>query len=1202
MKKNNFTPLLKHDFLYPLTLSIRPFRLKNHSSAPRISPVFYGIMNTAHLKKIAGLIRRKLMEQVECRLNCILLADSPERRTHAHAVAKLEEELITPDACTDLIERVAYTWFNRFCALRYMEARGLTPIRAISAAEGQSQPEILSEAKLGIIDEKIVPDPQRRQHIMRLLTGAEPGTPAPQEAAYRLLLFSTCNYWAKYMPYIFRKIEDYAQLLMPDDLLSPCSVLKDIQGALTPQSCAEGVEILGWLYQYYIAEKKDRIFKSFKQGGKADPADIPAATELFTPKWIVRYMTQNSLGRLWALNHPHSALTEQMEFFIRHPQHSAGFLRLSAPEELKVCDPACGSGHILCYAFDLLYAIYEEEGYAPSVIPELILTHNLYGLELDERAGQMAAFALTMKACEKQKNFLRKKVRPHICVPTPLIFTPQELNGIKNALAQASTADAFLDNLTRFTEADNFGSLIRVKPTDIADIGQRLTRAELPPHTAEKALRALDMCDYLSAKYNVVIANPPYMGKRNMNARLNAWLKEHYPDVKTDLFSAFIQRNMELCRPGGQLGFMTPFVWMFITSYEKLRKTLITEKLITSLVQLEYSAFEGATVPICAFTVENGPAPNVTGAYIRLTDFHGIDNQAPQTLHAIRHPDCGWFYRAQAAEFFAIPGAPIAYWLSDAERQIFRHTSDLSRVAVAKQGMATGANNRFLRYWHEVDYSRIGFGLTSKAEAFACGRKWFPYNKGGGFRKWYGHQEQVICFTPEDYAILKTMGNHCPSERLYFKPSVSWGLITSATNAFRYYPPGFVFDVAGMSAFGGDEDWKKCLLAYCNTAYAQTMAKTISATLNFPTGDFGKLPYPEQFWSAESAARATRLIEIAKEDWDNEETSWDFATLPLLRPQFRADSLASTYEALRRYQRALTDEMRRLEEENNRHFNSLYLPQEPAFTAAVPLERITLHCNPAYRYGPDKSAEEQEALLLADSMRTLISYAVGCMFGRFSLHSPGLILADGGADLSAYRRFVPCPATAILPVADNVISLTAEGCLKNDIVTLFGHFLSAAFGPERLTENIRFIENALNRKGKRNYDIRDYFLNEFYDDHVKRYSQRPLYWLFSSKNGTFKALIYLHRYRPDTPSGVLNDYLRAYRQKLAALREQIESLPTPGGADRKRLDALLKAQKELAEYENDVLFPLAQLQPRLNLDDGVIANHAKLAPALPPLR
>ncbi len=1152
-------------------------------------------MNTAHLKKIAGLARRKLMDQVESRLEHILLPHSPERRAHAAAVAALEAQLAAQGRAA-LLERMAYTWFNRFCALRYMEARGFTPIRAISAAEGLTQPDLLTEAKLGIIDEKIVPSAERRRYIMRLLSGLEPDIPAPQEAAYRLLLFSTCNYWAEYMPYIFRKLEDHAHLLMPDDLLSDQSVLKDIREALTPASCAEGVEILGWLYQYYIAEKKDRIFQSFKQGGKATPADIPAATQLFTPNWIVRYMTQNSLGRLWLLNHPRSALAEQMEFFIRHPQQSAGFLRLTAPEELKVCDPACGSGHILCYAFDLLYAIYEEEGYAPSDIPALILTHNLYGLELDERAARIAAFALTMKACEKQKNFLRKKIRPHIGVPTPLSFTPQEVRAIKNTLTHARTADAFLDNLTRFSEADNFGSLIRVEPTDMADIRAGLHRSDLPPATAEKALRALDMCDYLSAKYNVVIANPPYMGKRNMNARLNAWLKEQYPDVKSDLFSAFIQRGMGFCLPGGQLGFMTPFVWMFISSYEKLRNALIKEKLITSLVQLEYSAFDGATVPICAFTVENGRSPDFTGAYIRLTDFHGVDNQAPQTLYAIRHPDCGWFYRTRAAEFAAVPGSPIAYWLSDAERQIFRNHGDLSRVAHAKQGIATGDNNRFLRYWHEVDYSRIGFGITSMPEAFASGRRWFPYNKGGGFRKWYGHHEQVICFTAADYAILKTMGNHCPSARLYFKPSVSWGLITSAVNAFRYYPQGFIFDVAGMSAFGGDEGWKKCLLAYCNTAYAQAMAKTISATLNFPTGDFGKLPYTEKFWSSQTAARATRLIEIAKEDWDNEETSWRFATLPLLRPELRRDTLAATYGALRLYQRALTDEMRRLEEENNRHFNRLYLPQNPPSSACVPLDRITLNCNPAYRYGSDKSAEAQEALLLADSMRELISYAVGCLFGRFSLDCPGLILAHQGADLTTYRHRVPCPT--LLPVADNVISLTAEGYLKNDIVTLFRSFLSAAFGTERLTDNIRFIENALNIKGKRNYTIRDYFLNEFYDDHVKRFFKRPFYWLFSSKNGTFKALIYLHRYRPDTPSIVLNDYLRAHRQHLATLRDRLENLPAPNATDRKRPDTLVRAQKELAEYENHALFPLTQLQPRLNLDDGVKSNHALLANAL----
>ena len=666
-------------------------------------------MNTSKLKKFAQHARRSLIEQVSNKLKLVLVQDSAARRENPKAVAEIEKRISGvsgkyTDNCTlttddsrrqaQLVERVAYIWFNRFCALRFMDVNRYTRIGVVSPAEGQFQPEILAEAKMGHIDEGMVND-ATRQKIFALLDGKTPSQD-PQAEAYRLLVVAACNYWHGSMPFMFGRIADFVELPMPDDLLSGNSILAYIREAIAlapvgsakwkvesgkwkveSGKCEVGstentshsplptshsstsleVEVIGWLYQFYISEKKDEVFEGLKKNRKITPENIPAATQLFTPHWIVRYLVENSLGRLWMLNRPDSRLVEQMDYYIKPEQPESDFLHISSPEEIKICDPACGSGHMLTYAFDLLYAIYEEEGYDPAEIPEKILTHNLYGIEIDERAGELAAFALTMKARSKQRRFFRKQVQPNICVLGNIQFGEDELAQVVSRQLSAiskETKTAFLHDLKAFEEADNFGSLIRPQMTagQIAEVKKvvtdncKLTTDIFERAALEKVLQALRQADYLSPKYHVVIANPPYMGGKGMNGRLAKWLKDNYPDVKSDLFSAFIVRNTEMALPKGQLGFMTPFVWMFISSYEKLRSFLINQKTITSLIQLEYSGFEGATVPICTFTVENDHKPDFKGGYIRLSDFRGSDNQAPKTLEAIKNPDCDWFYRA----------------------------------------------------------------------------------------------------------------------------------------------------------------------------------------------------------------------------------------------------------------------------------------------------------------------------------------------------------------------------------------------------------------------------------------------------------------------------------------------------------------------------------------------------------------------------
>ena len=594
-------------------------------------------MVTSKLKKFAQYARRSLRDQVSTKLALVLSAGSAARREHPQAVKRLEQAIADSDP-DQVTERVAYTWFNRFCALRFMDVNRYNRIAVVSPAEGQFQPELLAEAKMGHIDQDMLAAPTRSQ-ISQLLAGQAPSHDAQGEA-YRLLVVAACNAWHQAMPFLFQRIDDYTELLMPDDLLSGNSILAYTREAMTPDAC-EDVEVIGWLYQFYISEKKDAVFEGLKNNQKITPANIPAATQLFTPHWIVRYQVDNSLGRLWLLNRPGSRLAEQMSYYIPPEKPETDFLQINGPEDIKVCDPACGSGHMLTYAFDLLYAIYEEEGYDAAEIPEKILTHNLYGIELDERAGELAAFALTMKARARQRRFFNKRIKPNITVLEKVSFAREELSDYMSAVGRDLFTHGLHETLQQFGEADNFGSLIRPQVGNVADVLATLEAQDMAGNlflaeTHQRVLRVLRMAEALSQRYAVVVANPPYMGGKGMNPRLSAWLKENYEPVKTDLFSAFVVRNLELALPKGQLGFMTPFVWMFISSYEKLRAILIDQKTITSLIQLEYSGFDGATVPICTFTVENAHKPDFRGGYVRLSDFRGADQQGPRALEIIQ--------------------------------------------------------------------------------------------------------------------------------------------------------------------------------------------------------------------------------------------------------------------------------------------------------------------------------------------------------------------------------------------------------------------------------------------------------------------------------------------------------------------------------------------------------------------------------------
>ena len=1150
-------------------------------------------MDTNALKKFAQSARNLLIEQVRSKLDLVLDPASPARREHPQAMKELDAA-IARDGKAQVIEQVAYTWFNRFTALRFMDANGYTNVGVVSPADGQTRPEILAEAMAGNLPEGAPGS------IAALLDGRTPSSD-PQGEAYRQLLVHACNQWHGPMPFLFEELDDYTELLMPEDLLSQSSILTELRKVMTEDACRD-VEIIGWLYQFYISEKKDQVFAGLKKNQKITAENIPAATQLFTPHWIVRYLVENSLGRLWLLNRPGSKLAERMDYYIAPEEPETDFLKIGKPEEIRVCDPACGSGHMLTYAFDLLYAIYEEEGYEATEIPALILSHNLHGVEIDDRAGALAAFALVMKAAAKlgRRRFLRLGVQPNICVMQDVRFTPAEMRDVAAVVGRDLFTAALRETLGQFEQAKNFGSLIVPKLRDPAEVARVVRQKDfsgdlLLRDVQERVLKVLEMAEALSPKYHVVVANPPYMGGKNMHGSLSDFLKMNFADGKSDLFSSFMIRNLSVCLRNGYLGIMTPNVWMYISSHERLRSYILSKSAITCLVELPLSGFKGATVQICAFNMMNSSSSNLKGNYFRLTGHRGGDNEmAEATRFAITNGTCPWAFKASANDFNRVPGSPIAYWINKRLREIFTGSLALKEVINPKQGTSTGDDETFVRFWTEIEFGKLGLGIESLESALSSSFLYFPLDKGGEFRRWYGNNEKVIKFGDGAYEKLLDMGNHLPSRDKYFLKGITWSKITSFKISVRSDDVGYVFSSVGLKGFPAEED-NNTSLAYMNSKLVERFTEIISPTLSIVSGDIEKLPYLKM-GNCVVASNSSRLIFLGRSDWDAYETSWDFTTLPLLAPEHRDQTLAGSYAQLRAHWQSMTDEMQRLEEENNRIFIDAYGLQDE-LTPEVPLNEITLTCNPAYRYSIKNDAEANETRLRADTMAEFLSYAVGCMFGRYSLDAPGLILANQGETLADYLSRVPNPS--FLPDEDNVIPVLDADWFPDDITERFRLFLRVTFGEAHFQENLRYIEDALGK------DIRKYFTKDFYADHVKRYKKRPIYWMFSSPKGTFNALIYMHRYRPDTVSVLLNDYLREFISKLEGERGRLEKLSDDPSASQgqrtkalKDMAVLAKQIDELIDWERDVVFPLAQAKIEIDLDDGVKVNYPKFGAAL----
>ena len=866
-------------------------------------------METAPLKSFATWARRELLTQVSARLASVLAPASPERVENERAVARLEHDIAAAGGGRKgkdaIVDKVAYTWFNRIIALRFMDANGYTGVGVVSPAHGQhtGQPEILAYAKRGSIDPTVVNNKRTLEMITGLLNGTRPSADAQGEA-YALLLTEYCNFWNRVMPFMFEQEGDYTELLIPSNLLAEDSVLSRSIRVLTEDVCKD-VEVIGWLYQFYISERKDEVFAGFKKNKKAGADEIPAATQLFTPHWIVRYLVENSVGRLWMLNHPESRLVEQMKYYIAPIDEETDFLTISNPAELSVIDPACGSGHMLTYAFDLLYAIYEEEGYPPSQIPSLILKNNLYGAEIDERAGSLAAFALTMKAAAKRKLLLKDPVEPNVCVLRPISFDATELSYLVTSDGDRTAEEEFWN---QFANADTFGSLIRPNAALTARLSNHLesiTDTDIfSSDVLTRAKRVIRQADVLSRQYSVVVANPPYMGSKQMNVLLSQFMKDEYPDSKSDLFAGFIERCIDFTGPLGMVAMITMQSWMFLSSYERLRSSLLARQHITSMLHLGARAFDsisGEVVSSTAFVLANMPlesrssARNLAGTFMRLVDGTSESEKVAVLDRALkmRSKEAG-FHIASSADFAAIPGSPIVYWLSEKMRESFKVGKPLGEVVELLVGLRTGDNGRFMRQWWEVSQDRTMFGCESLENAKASGRRWFPYNKGGAFRRWYGNHEHVINWERDGREIEEGLAQRYPymapkgktlvrgqGRDRYFSPSVSWSKISSGAPAFRVYPPGFIFDVAGTSIFAASSRERLGLLSFLNSQLAFEQLAAIAPTLNFEVGQVAGLPI-EDSTAERSVSLAARAVETAREDWNSLETSWAFECNPLI--------------------------------------------------------------------------------------------------------------------------------------------------------------------------------------------------------------------------------------------------------------------------------------------------------------------------------
>ena len=1155
---------------------------------------------------------------------------------------KLEEILRQKEKESDystaykyILEEVAYTWFNRLIAIRFMEVNDYLPshIRVLSSESGKVEPDLVTTP----FDAELDFTPDEQETILRLKTDNA------LDGLFRLLFIKQCNALNEILPALFEKTSDYTEVLLNISVVDQEGVvyhlIHDIDEDDFNIERGGQVEIIGWLYQYYNTEPKAA---AFAKNGKITKEEIPAVTQLFTPDWIVRYMVENSLGRLWVEGHPDCGLKENWKYYLEEAQQEPEVqAKLSEirkeyaalnPEDIKLIDPCMGSGHILVYAFDVLMQIYESAGYSQRDAAKSILEHNIYGLDIDDRAYQLAYFAVMMKARQYNRRILNGENTCHV-------YAIQESNSINRAHlkyfgagmddieknAAKMQLEGLLDTLT---DAKEYGSILNVESYNW-DLLRRFVAAEDTAgqismdsvgveDTAEQLNRLIDIGQTMAQKYDVVVTNPPYMGASNMNQCLSTFIKDNYADYKSDFFSAFIVRCSAMAKPEGYLGFFTPYVWMFIQSYEKLRYLLCNKKTIETLIQFEYSAFAEATVPVCTFAFKNSYI-NKKGCYFRLTDFRGgMEVQRQKTLEAIANHDCGFYYEQSADNFSKIPGSPIAYWWRNFSIFDFKTIGDYYESAGRNK---THNNELYVRNWWEISNRT----------------RWQPYANGGVFRRWAGNDCDLVDWSEtakESYALHGGLYN----QKYNGKRGICWNLITSYKNGFKIKHEKHHYSSGAPTIIASGVNYDYYVLAYLNCIVSSSLLNIFNPTLNTTVNDVLDLPLKiEKEEKVECTSQQS--TELSHNDWDSFETSWDFTVHPLVRcksfsPEEVAEDAKHNIVDMNYVKEAVTrwsnecylrfQKLKENEEELNRIFIDIYGLQDE-LTPEVEDKDITVHRVFENRDEvPDSMKNSNYTRTYRDEIVSLLSYAVGCMFGRYSIYKDGLLFAGEPYSLQAFAdKLNDRPGTIsadelerayrnegvvvdemFFPDADNVIPITDEEYLDDDIVSRLCTWLKAVYGADTLEANLDYIAKALGNKGSTSREIiRSYFLKDFFKDHCKIYQKRPIYWLFDSgKQNGFKALIYLHRYTPDTIGNLRVDYLhkmqRVYESEIGRMQDMIDHSTNSRevAVSTKRKEKLQKQLKECRDYD-EMIAHLALNRIELDLDDGVKVNYRKIQTA-----
>jgi type II restriction/modification system DNA methylase subunit YeeA len=1119
------------------------------------------------------------------------------------------EEQVKHKGFAQVMEAVAYTWFNRFAAIRYMELHGFLShgYRVLSHPEGSSIPEILEKAQhvelTGLDKEEV---------IKLKMDGTK------DEELYSKLLIAECNELSKAMPFLFERVQDYTELLLPDNQLNTDSVIRKMVDVI-PEEDWQEIEIIGWLYQFYISEKKDQVI-----GKVVKAEDIPAATQLFTPNWIVKYMVQNSLGAQWLATYPQSPLKGQMTYYIKPAEQTDEVkVQLAAitpsalnPEDLTLIDPACGSGHILVEAYDIFKAIYLERGYRQRDVAQLILEKNLFGLDIDERAAQLTGFALMMKGRADDHRLFERQIKLNVmALQNSTDFDAEGLaKGIK--LADYGLKPGDLTELKRlFEHATTFGALIQVSEELAKKLPalKQLSEAASLDLFLSDALKRLgplvQQAELLTEQYDAVVANPPYLNTKGMTIQMKSFLKDNFEIGKKDIFAAFMIRAANWTDKGSPvIGLVTPFNWMYLSSFEELRINILEKTTVCSLIELETNAFEPAMVTVCSFILSPNHVPNRNGAYIRLSQFKGAANQAPKTLEAIRNAECEWFFVANQDKFKNIPGSPVAYWVSENIRKCFDKNRNLGDRAPVKQGLATSDNERFLRNWHEVSWKKLQTGARKLEDTLGYEKKWYPHNKGGEFRRWFGNHYHVVnwCNNGEElWSFTSTLNQgsnvRLKSREFYFKPSATWSDVTSGRISARFTPAGFIFDTTGPSVFDDRQLGVPFYVGLINSDVCGIFTELMNPTLHFTLKDANNLPVPEIEAVDKISRCVSGLINISKDDWNDYERGWDFQSLPILTASSEPTAtIESCYTAWIKQNRGTIAEMKRLEEENNRLFIDAYgLGEE--LIPDVPIEQITITVNPAYRYGGKLTEEEQWTRFRQDTMEELVSYAIGCMMGRYSLDAPGLIYAHSGNEGFDPSHYPTFPADD-----DGIIPITDHEWFDDDAACRFFRFIETAWDKKGLDANIDFIAETIGCKASESSReaIRGYFVNSFYKKHCQAYKKRPIYWLFSSgREKAFQALVYLHRYNEGTIARMRTEYVLPLQSRMTTRMEHLEkdkehaSSTSAANKIQKEIGKLRKQKEELLKFD-EKLRHYADMKIRLDLDDGVKTNYGKFGDLL----